>query len=144
MQVFEYKERRCDLGGMTRKSYPCDLIDSPPGASATGRRCPEGTSRRARVPTPALRHAPLPATLHLHRAIVLPANRMPMALPHNDFTPHTTVYYCFAEWTRRGILDKVNLLIVKHSRWTDSCAGGFPTNIQPIAAVIDSYHWYAN
>ena len=58
-------------------------------------------------------------------------------LPH-DFPPYEAVYYYFSTWTKRGVLDEVNALIVKHSRWTASRADGMPTEVQPTAAVVDS------
>ena len=58
-------------------------------------------------------------------------------LPH-DFPPHATVYYYFGQWTRRGILDEFNALIVKHSRWTAARADGTAAEVQPTAAIVDS------
>ena len=49
-------------------------------------------------------------------------------LPH-DLPPYRTVFYYFADWTRRGVFDEVNALIVKHSRWTATRADGAPTEV---------------
>ena len=58
-------------------------------------------------------------------------------LPH-DFPPHQTVYYYYRTWSARGVIDELNALIVKHSRWTERRADGVATEVQPTAAVVDS------
>ena len=58
-------------------------------------------------------------------------------LPH-DFPAWQTVYRYFAQWSRRLILDELNLLIVRLSRRSDTYPDGSPRSAAPTALVADS------
>lgn len=55
-----------------------------------------------------------------------------------DFPPYNTVFYYLSTWTKRGIIDEVNALMVRESRWAADRPDGTGVEIQPTAAVIDS------
>ena len=48
------------------------------------------------------------------------------------------MYYYYRTWTKRGILDEANALIVKYSRLASARHDGTPEEAQPTAAVVDS------
>lgn len=56
----------------------------------------------------------------------------------NDFPDWRIVYYYFNSWSKRGVVDEVNRLIVRLSRRVEPSGTGRPRGAEPTALVVDA------